>query len=54
MARPGAPHFSAFGTLIGGPGAYLALAALGLPVLLGLTLHLVAPRGSREDRCGSG
>src|SRR5438046_534043 len=36
------------GSLPGGPGAYLALAALGLPLTLGLALHVLAPRGSRE------
>jgi hypothetical protein len=38
----------AFGTLMGGPGAYLALAALALPLALALTLQAWAPRGSRE------
>jgi hypothetical protein len=37
-----------FGSLMGGPGAYLALAALGLPLALAIILQLVAPRGSRE------
>jgi hypothetical protein len=36
------------GSLMGGPGAFLALASLGLPLTLGLALHLLAPRGSRE------
>ncbi|WZO99482.1 O-antigen ligase domain-containing protein [Isosphaeraceae bacterium EP7] len=36
------------GTLMGGPGAFLALAALGLPLALGMTLQSMAPRGSRE------
>ncbi len=35
--------------LPGGPGAFLALAALALPLSLGLTLQLMAPRGSRES-----
>jgi hypothetical protein len=35
--------------LPGGAGAYLALAALALPLALGLTLQLMAPRGSRES-----
>jgi hypothetical protein len=36
------------GTLMGGPGAYLALGSIGLPLALGLLLQLLAPRGSRE------
>ena len=36
------------GTLMGGTGAYLALGSLVLPLALGLTLQLLAPRGSRE------
>jgi hypothetical protein len=36
-----------FGSLVGGPGAYLALGALGLPLALAVTLQLLAPRGSR-------
>lgn len=36
------------GSLMGGPGAYLALGALALPLALGLTLQALAPRGSRE------
>ncbi len=34
--------------LVGGPGAYLALASLALPLTLGTLLQLLAPRGSRE------
>lgn len=34
---------------MGGPGAYLALAALGLPLGMGLALRSLAPRGSRES-----
>lgn len=37
------------GSLLGGPGAFLALASLGLPLAFGTALHLVAPRGSRES-----
>ena len=37
-----------FGSLMGGPGAYLALGSLGLPLALALVLQLLAPRGSRE------
>lgn len=47
LARP-QPAF-AIGPLPGGPGAYLALAALALPLTLGLALQTLAPRGSRED-----
>lgn len=36
------------GPCVSGPGAYLALAALALPLLLGVVLHALAPRGSRE------
>jgi O-antigen ligase len=36
------------GSLMGGPGAYLALGSLGLPLALAVTLQLLAPRGSRE------
>ena len=46
LPRPGRPF--SFGTMVGGPGAYLALAALALPLALGLTLDALAPRGSRE------
>jgi hypothetical protein len=35
------------GTMMGGPGAYLALGSLGLPLALAITLQLLAPRGSR-------
>jgi hypothetical protein len=37
-----------FGSLMGGPGAYLALGALALPLGLAVVLQLLAPRGSRE------
>jgi O-antigen ligase len=36
------------GTQIGGAGAYLALGSVALPLALGLTLQILAPRGSRE------
>lgn len=36
------------GGLVGGPGAYLAIAALALPLTLGILLHILSPRGSRE------
>ncbi len=44
-----------FGTLMGGPGALLALGSMALPLGLAIVLHVVAPRGSREalrDRLG--
>ncbi len=46
VANPDRPFFIA--GLLGGPGAYLALGALGLPLALALALQLLAPRGSRE------
>ena len=36
------------GTQLGGPEAYLALGILAMPLALGMTLQLLAPRGSRE------
>jgi hypothetical protein len=36
------------GSLMGGPDAYLALATVGLPLVLAMILQLMAPRGSRE------
>jgi len=36
------------GTMMGGPGAYLALASLGMPLAFGILLQILAPRGSRE------
>ncbi len=36
------------GTLMGGPGAYLAMASIGLPLSFGILLQALAPRGSRE------
>ena len=37
-----------FGSMVGGPGAFLALASLAIPLALGLTLQALAPRGGRE------
>jgi hypothetical protein len=37
-----------FGSLMGGPGAFLALGSLALPLAFGLMLHMMAPRGLRE------
>ena len=45
-ARPLAPF--QFGSLVGGPGAFLALASLAIPLALGLALQALAPRGGRE------
>ncbi len=38
-----------FGTMMGGPGALLALGSMALPVGLAILLHVLAPRGSRES-----
>jgi O-Antigen ligase len=43
---PDAPFL--IGSQLGGPGAYLALATVALPLALALTLQILAPRGSRE------
>jgi hypothetical protein len=43
--RPDRP--TAIGSLMGGPGAFVALGSLGIPLALGLTLHLLVPRGRR-------
>ncbi len=43
------------GTMMGGPGAVLAIGSMALPLGLGILLHLLSPRGSREslgDRLG--
>jgi hypothetical protein len=37
-----------FGSLMGGPGAFLALGSLALPLAFSLMLHLMAPRGLRD------
>jgi hypothetical protein len=42
------PSFS-FGTMLGGVGGFLALASLALPLALAIVLHVLAPRGSREN-----
>jgi hypothetical protein len=46
VANPGHPR--AIGTMMGGADAFLALASLGLPLAVAMTLQLMAPRGSRE------
>jgi len=38
-----------FGTLLGGPGAFLAFGSMAIPLALGIVLHLFSPRGSRES-----
>jgi hypothetical protein len=38
-----------FGTMMGGPGGFLALGSLALPLALAIGLHLISPRGSRES-----
>jgi len=45
-ARPGRPFL--IGSLMGGPGAFLALGSLALPMALGLMLQMITPRGDRE------
>ena len=47
LAVPDRPFF--VGSQMGGAGAYLALASVGLPLALALTLQLFSPRGSRES-----
>ena len=47
-ALPRPDRTQLLGTMMGGPGAHLALGAIGLPLALGLTLQLMAPRGSRD------
>ena len=37
-----------FGTMMGGPGALLAMGSMALPMALAIVLHVLAPRGSRE------
>jgi len=59
-SRPDRPALAAarpvgvfhLGTLMGGPGAFLALGSLALPLALGLALHSLSPRGSREGIMG--
>jgi hypothetical protein len=38
-----------FGTLLGGPGAFLAIGSLAMPLALAIVLHLISPCGSRES-----
>jgi O-Antigen ligase len=45
-ARPDKPFL--IGSLMGGPGAFLALASLALPLAFGLTLQMMSPRGLRQ------
>jgi hypothetical protein len=45
-ARPDKPFL--IGSLMGGPGAFLALASLALPLAFGLTLQTMSPRGLRQ------
>ncbi len=47
-ATPVPDQLFLIGSLMGGPGAYLALGTIGLPLALALVLQLLAPRGSRE------
>ncbi len=45
-ARPDRPFL--VGSLMGGPGAFLALGSLALPLAFGLMLQMMSPRGLRE------
>ncbi len=45
-ARVGRPFL--IGSLMGGPGAFLALGSLALPLALGMMLQMLASRGNRE------
>ena len=47
LAAARALPLAQFGTLVGGPGAFLALASLAIPLALGLTLQTLSPRGGR-------
>ena len=55
-SRPGRPALAAvrpdrpflIGSLMGGPGAFLALGSLALPLAFGLMLQMMCPRGHRE------
>ncbi len=38
-----------FGTLMGGPGALLAMGSMALPLAMAILLHILGPRGSRES-----
>ena len=44
--RPDRPFL--IGSLMGGPGAFLALGSLALPLAFGLMLQMMSPRGLRE------
>ena len=46
--RPGPSRPFLIGSLMGGPGAFLALGSLALPLALGLMLQMMSPRGLRE------
>jgi hypothetical protein len=45
-SRPDRPFL--IGSLMGGPGAFLALGSLALPLAFGLMLQMMSPRGHRE------
>jgi hypothetical protein len=49
LALPGPERAFSLGTQVGGPGAYLALGSIALPLALALLLQIIAPRGSRES-----
>ena len=49
-ARPDRPFL--IGSLMGGPGAFVALGSLALPLAFGLMLQMMSPRGHRESLMG--
>ena len=48
LAAAGPDHPFLIGSLMGGPGAFLALGSLALPLAFGLMLQMTSPRGHRE------
>ena len=48
MAAARADHPFLMGSLMGGPGAFLAMGSLALPLAFGLMLQMMSPRGHRE------
>lgn len=48
-ARPDRPFL--IGSLMGGPGAFLALGSLALPLAFGLMLQMMSPEGSAKGCC---
>jgi hypothetical protein len=48
LAGPRPDRQFLIGSLMGGPGAFLALGSLALPLSFGLMLQMISPRGHRE------